>query len=111
MAVSPCNNLNVKTLRISQLANVSSLSDNDLIQISQYDGTNYFSKKASVSIISDYLATVSTGHYTGSFQGKLDITSGLTGSITVAGSAGSSTGNYLPVKINGTTYKLLLYAD
>lgn len=49
MAISPCNNLNVKTLRISQLANLSSLSSNDLIQISQYQGGVYYSKKATLS--------------------------------------------------------------
>jgi hypothetical protein len=109
MAISSCNTLNVKTLRISQLANISTLSNNDLIQISQYSGGNYFSKKTTVSSISTYLSTVSNGNYTGSFQGKLDITSGITGSVSLAASAGSVTSNYLPLKINGTTYKILLY--
>jgi len=109
MAISPCNNLNIKTLRASQLASVSSLSNNDLIQISQYNSGVYYSKKATVSTLSNYLSTVSNGHYTGSFQGKLDITSGLTGSINLPTTVGTVTSNYLPIKLNGTTYKILLY--
>lgn len=107
MAISPCNTLNVKTLRISQLANISTLSNNDLIQISQYSGGNYFSKKTSLYDLKDYIQGSLSG--TGSFQGKLNITSGITGSVSLAASAGSVTSNYLPLKINGTTYKILLY--
>jgi len=109
MAISPCNTLNVKTLKTSQLADVATLTNNDLIQISQYSSGVYFSKKTTVSSISTYLSTVSNGYYTGSFQGKIDITSGITGSVSLAASAGASTSNYLPLKINGTTYKILLY--
>jgi hypothetical protein len=111
MAISPCNTLNVQTLRTSQLASLSTLSDNDLIQISEYDGSKYYSRKATVSTIATYLATVSNGHYTGSFQGNLDITSGITGSVSLSATVGASSGNYLPVKINGTVYKLQLFDE
>lgn len=107
MATSPCNNLNIKTLRISQLASIPSVSDNDLIQISQYSSGVYYSKKTTVSSLGTYL--LSNGHYTGSFRGNFNITSGLTGSINLPATAGSPTSNFLPVKINGTTYKILLY--
>lgn len=51
MAISPCNTLNVKTLRISQLV-AASVGANDLIAISSYDtGTGvYFSKKATIQV-------------------------------------------------------------
>ncbi len=107
MATSPCNNLNIKTLRISQLASIPSVSDNDLIQISQYSSGVYYSKKTTVSSLGTYL--LSNGHYTGSFKGNLNLTAGLTGSINLPTTVGAVTSNYLPIKINGTTYKILLY--
>jgi hypothetical protein len=127
MSISPCNNLNVKTLRDSQLAEATSLSDNDYIRISQYGGSSgvYYSKKISPTVISSYLSTVASGQYSGSFsgaydgtlngnvtgalQGDVNLTSGVTGSITLAAAAGSDSGYYLPVKVGGTTYKILLY--
>ena len=53
MAISPCNSLNVKTLRISQLAASTGINNNDLIAISQFDSVNnvYYSKKATCSRI------------------------------------------------------------
>jgi hypothetical protein len=110
MATSPCNNLNVKTLRISQLATSTGINNNDLIAISQFDSVNnvYYSKKATCSSLITYFGTVN-GSYKGSFTGSLNIQSGFTGSLTLANTAGSVTSNYLPVKINGTTYKILLY--
>jgi hypothetical protein len=35
-------------------------------------------------------------------------TSGITSSINLAGAAGGSSGLYLPIVINGTTYKIVL---
>ena len=107
MAISPCNSLNVKTLRISQLAS-STISSNDLLVISQYNSGVYYSKKATFGNLITYFGSVNAS-YKGSFTGSLDIQSGLTGSLTLATTAGSATSNYLPVKINGTTYKILLY--
>lgn len=109
MAISPCNSLNVKTLRISQLAS-STISSNDLLIISQYDSINnvYYSKKATFGNLITYFGSVNAS-YKGSFTGSLNIQSGFTGSLTLANTAGSVTSNYLPVKINGTTYKILLY--
>ena len=109
MAISPCNSLNVKTLRISQLAS-STISSNDLLVISQYDSINnvYYSKKATFGNLITYFGSVNAS-YKGSFTGSLDIQSGFTGSLTLATTVGSVTSNYLPVKINGTTYKILLY--
>lgn len=113
MAISPCNTLNVKTLRISQLA-AASVGANDLIAISSYDtGTGvYFSKKATMpslaSYVSSYLGTVN-GTYSGTFSGNVTVNSGLTGSISLPTTVGTVTSNYLPIKINGITYKILLY--
>ena len=107
MAISPCNSLNVKTLRISQLAS-STISSNDLLVISQYNSGVYYSKKATFGNLITYFGTVD-GSYKGSFTGSLNIQSGFTGSLTLATTVGSATSNYLPVKINGTTYKILLY--
>ena len=107
MAISPCNSLNVKTLRISQLAS-STISSNDLLVISQYNSGVYYSKKATFGNLITYFGSVNAS-YKGSFTGSLDIQSGFTGSVTLATTVGSVTSNYLPVKINGTTYKILLY--
>ena len=107
MAISPCNSLNVKTLRISQLAS-STISSNDLLVISQYNSGVYYSKKATFGNLITYFGSVNAS-YKGSFTGSLDIQSGFTGSLTLATTVGSVTSNYLPVKINGTTYKILLY--
>ena len=107
MAISPCNSLNVKTLRISQLAS-STISSNDLLVISQYNSGVYYSKKATFGNLITYFGSVNAS-YKGTFTGSLDIQSGFTGSVTLATTAGSATSNYLPVKINGTTYKILLY--
>jgi len=107
MAISPCNSLNVKTLRISQLAS-STISSNDLLVISQYNSGVYYSKKATFGNLITYFGSVNAS-YKGSFTESLDIQSGFTGSLTLATTAGSATSNYLPVKINGTTYKILLY--
>ena len=110
MAISPCNSLNVKTLRISQLAASTGINNNDLIAISQFDSVNnvYYYKKATCISLINYFGTVN-GYYKGTFTGSLDIQSGFTGSVTLATTVGSVTSNYLPVKINGTTYKILLY--
>lgn len=113
MAISPCNNLNVKTIRVSQLA-AATVGANDLIAISSYDsGTGvYFSKKATMtslaSYVSSYLDTV-TGTYSGTLSGNLTINSGITGSLSLANTSGASSSKYLPIKINGMTYKILLY--
>jgi hypothetical protein len=107
MAISPCNSLNVKTLRISQLAS-STISSNDLLVISQYNSGVYYSKKATFGNLITYFGSVNAS-YKGTFTGSLDIQSGFTGSVTLATTVGSATSNYLPVKINGTTYKILLY--
>ena len=107
MAISPCNSLNVKTLRISQLAS-STISSNDLLVISQYNSGVYYSKKATFGNLITYFGSVNAS-YKGTFTGSLDIQSGFTGSVTLATTVGSVTSNYLPVKINGTTYKILLY--
>lgn len=56
MPISPCNNLNVKTLRFTQLAQANlPLGDNDVLNISQYSGGVFYSKKASMDDIKDYI--------------------------------------------------------
>lgn len=113
MPISPANNLNIKTLRTSQLASISSpLGNNDLVQISQYSGGVYYSRKSTLSNLVTYFGTVS-GNYTGSFQiNKTDLKSGITGSLSLASSAGTfADDNFLPIKINGTTYKIPLYPN
>lgn len=113
MAISPCNSLNVKTLRISQLAS-STISSNDILMISQYDNVNnvYYSKKATFGNLITYFGTVNAS-YKGSFTGSLDITSGFTGStVTISPSAGTfSNDNFLPVFLNGNPYKIPLYPN
>ena len=113
MAISPCNSLNVKTLRISQLAS-STISSNDLLVISQYDSINnvYYSKKATFGNLITYFGSVNAS-YKGSFTGSLDITSGITGSsITIATTAGTfSANNFIPILLNGTKYKIPLYPN
>ena len=111
MAISPCNSLNVKTLRISQLAS-STISSNDLLVISQYNSGVYYSKKATFGNLITYFGTVN-GSYKGSFTGSLDITSGITGSsITIATTAGTFSGNnFIPILLNGTKYKIPLYPN
>ena len=113
MAISPCNSLNVKTLRISQLAS-STIDSNDLLMISHYDNINnvYYSKKATFSNLITYFGSVNAA-YKGSFTGSLDITSGFTGStVTISPSAGTfANDNFLPVFLNGNPYKIPLYPN
>ena len=113
MPISPANNLNIKTLRTSQLTSVNTpLGNNDLIQISQYQSGVYYSRKSTISNLVSYFGTVN-GTYTGSFQiNKTDLKSGLTGSINVVSSAGTfGDDKFLPIKINGTMYKIPLYPN
>ena len=113
MAISPCNSLNVKTLRISQLAS-STISSNDLLVISQYDSINnvYYSKKTTFSNLVSYFGTVNAS-YKGSFTGSLDITSGLTGSsVVISPTAGTfASDNFLSILLNGNPYKIPLYPN
>lgn len=113
MAISPCNSLNVKTLRISQLAS-STINSDDLLMISQYDNVNnvYYSKKATFSNLITYFGSVNAA-YKGSFTGSLDITSGFTGStVVISPSAGTFfNDNFLPVFLNGNPYKIPLYPN
>lgn len=109
MATSPCNNLNVKTLRISQLAATAGINSSDLISISQYDSNNdvYYSKKATFGNLVNYLSTVS-----GSYSGSIKLTSGITGSIVTANAAGSfGNDKFFPVLINNVKYKIPLYPN
>lgn len=77
MSISPCNSLNVKTIRISQLASVSStdLTGNDVIYLSQYDNTNnvYYSKRTTLSDLTNYFNIRGnlSGSFSGSFYGKV----------------------------------------
>lgn len=113
MPISPANNLNIKTLTISQLASISNpLGSSDLIQISQYDGGVYYSRKSTLNDIVTYFSKVSA-NYTGSFQiEKSKFLSGITGSVSTSVTAGTfGDDNFLPIKINGTTYKIPLYPN
>ena len=106
MPISPANNLNVKTLRTSQLAAASSIGGSDLIQISKDVGGVYYSKKATFNDIVTFLGTVD-GSYTGSFYLN---NSGVTGSMSLPTSAGAwGTNLFMPVYINNTLYKIPLY--
>jgi len=101
MPITPANNFTVKTLTTSQLASVSagSLTSNDLIQISQYDSGVYYSRKSNLTEIAN-------------FVNKSTFLSGITGSISVASTAGTfGDDNFLPIKINGTMYKIPLYPN
>lgn len=92
MPISPCNTLNVKTIRISQLASISSidLNDSDVIYLSQYDNINnvYYSKKTTLSDLGDYLNI--RGNYSGSFSGSF--TGKILSKNTIA--SGSFSGSY-----------------
>jgi hypothetical protein len=55
MAISPCNNLNVKTLRTSQLATAGAVSGSDYIQFSQLEDGVYYSRKAEFSTVRNYI--------------------------------------------------------
>lgn len=113
MPISPANNLNIKTLRTSQLTSISSpLASTDLVQISQYQGGVYYSRKSTLADFSTYLGSISS-HYTGSFQiEKSKFLSGITGSLTTSATAGTfGDNNFLPIKINGTMYKIPLYPN
>ena len=99
MPISPANNLNIKTLTISQLANATNLGNNDLTQISQYNSGVYYSKKSNLTEVANYVT-------------KSTFLSGITGSINVASTAGTfGDDNFLPIKINGTMYKIPLYPN
>ena len=65
MPISPANNLNIKTLTISQLAAVSTpLGSSDYIQISQYEGGVYYSRKSTLDDISTYIGNnLQYNHY------------------------------------------------
>lgn len=114
MPITPANNFTVKTLRTSQLTSIAagSLTSNDVIQISQYSGGNYYSRKSGLDNLVTYFSTV-TGHYTGSFQiEKSKFLSGITGSLNLSTTAGTfSSNNFLPIKINGIMYKIPLYPN
>lgn len=111
MAISPCNTLNVKTLRISQLAS-SAIGTNDLLMVSQYYSGVYYSKKATFGNLITYFGSVNAS-YKGSFTGSLDITSGLTGSnVNLDTSAGTFLNdNFLQIFLNGNPYKIPLYPN
>jgi hypothetical protein len=101
MPISPANNFTVKTLTTSQLAPVvaGSLTGNDLIQISQYDNGVYYSRKSNLTEFANFVT-------------KSTFLSGITGSINVAATAGTfADDNFLPIKINGTMYKIPLYPN
>jgi len=99
MPISPANNLNIKTLTISQLAAVSTpLGSNDYIQISQYQGGVYYSRKSTLDSVTTYVSNNLQNNLTGSFNLK-----------NTAGTFGDD--NFLPIKINGTTYKIPLYPN
>ena len=109
MATSPCNNLNVKTLRISQLATAGSINTRDLLSISQYDaGANvYYSKKSTFGTLVNYLSTVS-----GSYSGSIRLTSGITASVVTSNTAGTfGNDKFFPVIINNVKYKIPLYPN
>ena len=95
------------------MASVSTpLGSSDYIQISQYEGGVYYSRKSTLDDIVTYFAKV-PANYTGSFEiNKTNLKSGFTGSLTVASSAGTfGDDKFLPIKINGTTYKIPLYPN
>jgi hypothetical protein len=75
MPISPCNNLNVKTIRFSQLAQANlPLGDNDVLNISQYSGGVFYSKKASMSDIKNYIQlTPVSSAYTASYLLKTSV--------------------------------------
>jgi hypothetical protein len=114
MPITPANNFTVKTLTTSQLTSVvaGSLTSNDFIQISQYDSGVYYSRKSSLTEVANFLGKINA-NYTGSFEiTKSKFLSGITGSISLATSAGTfGDDNFLPIKINGTTYKIPLYPN
>ena len=108
--ISPCNSLNVKTIKYSQLAAATSVDASDLLYISQYDSINsvFFSRKITFSNLVSSLAAVPTT-YKGIFSGSLYVQSAITSSMTTLPTAGVLTA-YLPIKVDGTNYKLPLYA-
>jgi len=103
MSISPCNNLNVKTHRVSQLASLAGgdITDDDLVQISHKNGGLYYTKNTTISSlnnkISDYLSSLPNGRYSGSFKGNLSGSSYLYGATVenLIAESGQFTGSAL----------------
>ena len=92
---------------MSQLARYSSIRPQDF-WVTIQSGSALFSKRTTFGDVLHSMANV-TGSYSGSLIGSLSLTSAITSSQVPVGSAGALT-TYLPIKVNGTNYKLPLYA-
>jgi hypothetical protein len=113
MATSPCNSLNVKTIRFSQLASVSAtnLNSGDVIYISQYDSVNnvYYSKKTTLSDLTEYLSIQAsvTGSFSGSYWGRINSkntkATGSFNGILYGTAINSNTSSYLLQTAQNTT--------
>jgi hypothetical protein len=67
---SPCNSLNVQTIKISSLASPSrAIQSNDYLLLIQNDSPNYYSRKTTIGDLVSYISDLD-GSYTGSFTGS-----------------------------------------
>lgn len=80
---SPCNSLNVQTIKISTLASPTrALKGGDIFLLIQNDGTLY-SRKSNLNSLVTFLKSVPSGSYSGSFSGSArgHFTGSFTGSF------------------------------
>lgn len=80
---SPCNSLNVQTIKISTLASPTrALKGGDIFLLIQNDGTLY-SRKSNLNNLLEFLESVPSGSYSGSFTGSAhgQFTGSFTGSF------------------------------
>ena len=93
---SPCNSLNVQTIKVSSLsAATRAIKASDLFLMIQNDGANLYSRKSTFADLVKFLKTVPSGSYSGSFTGsaKGNFTGSFTGSFKGYMSASNAFGN------------------
>ena len=77
---SPCNSLNVQTVKVSQLSSISrTIKPSDSFLVIQNDASKS-SRKATFANLLTFLSTVPSGSYSGSFTGS--VRGHFTGSVT-----------------------------
>lgn len=100
---TPCNSLNVKFIKISNLASYTSLTNNDLFLTIQSSGGSLYSRKSTIGDLVSFITTNPNGSYSGSFTGsfKGNVTGRLYGT-----SSYTLTSSYLLQTSQNTTNQL-----
>jgi hypothetical protein len=101
---SPCNSLNVQTIKVSQLNSISrTIKPSDSFLVIQNDTPTKSSRKATFANLLTFLSTVSSGSYSGSFTGSArgHFTGSFTGSFKGRMSASNAFTN--KVAFHGTS--------